>query len=94
MTWSSKVFYISKTTGEVGFTDKGNSSSGIITSGFRFYGRFAMLRVGGKMQAPWNAKDTDVDKVWTLRWGTVDASSLTSVMLRNAAPVTAPSKGK
>ncbi|KAF2691772.1 hypothetical protein K458DRAFT_425665 [Lentithecium fluviatile CBS 122367] len=91
VSWSSKVFYISNTTGEIGFTDSANSSSNIITSGFRFYGKFALLSVSGQMEASWNAKETGIENVWTLGWGSVDEdSSLAAVMLRNAAPMQPP----
>lgn len=90
-TWTSKVLYVSNATGEVGFTDSTNSSSNIVTSGFRFYGNFALLKVSGTMQASWNAKNTSVEDVFSLGWGSVDDNSdLTAVMLRNVAPMTSP----
>jgi hypothetical protein len=88
VSWLSKIFYISNATGEIGFTDSSNSSSSIITSGYRFYGRFALLRVDGNMQAAWKAKNTSVQNVWELGWGNVDEDAAdTAVMLRNAAPM-------
>ncbi|PVH92489.1 hypothetical protein DM02DRAFT_733657 [Periconia macrospinosa] len=91
VTWSSKVLYISNTTGEVGFTNKGNSSSNIITSGFRFYDHNALLKAGSKMEASWRVKDAG-NTVWGLAWGTDDDDSFVPIMLRNVAPVTNASK--
>ncbi|KAF2123066.1 hypothetical protein BDV96DRAFT_561911 [Lophiotrema nucula] len=91
VSWTSKTFYISNSTGEIGFTDAGNSSSNIITKSFSFYGNFALLRANGKMSASWNAKETDTDNVWTLSWGDADDDgSLIPLMLRNKAPVQPP----
>ncbi|KAF1963220.1 hypothetical protein CC80DRAFT_588669 [Byssothecium circinans] len=94
VSWTSQNFFVSNRTGEIGFVDSVNSSSDIATSGFRFYGKFALLSVGDHMEASWNAKKTDVENVWSLGWGSVDEdSTLTPIMLRNAAPTQKPADG-
>ncbi|KAJ4288689.1 hypothetical protein N0V90_011926 [Kalmusia sp. IMI 367209] len=91
VSWTSQNFFVSNTTGEIGFVDSANSSADITTAGFRFYGKFALLSVGDHIEASWNVKKTDVENVWSLGWGSVDGdSTLTPIMLRNAAPMQKP----
>ncbi|KAF2245401.1 hypothetical protein BU26DRAFT_607657 [Trematosphaeria pertusa] len=91
VSWTSQTFFVSNTTGEIGFVDSTNSSSDIITSGFMFYGKFALLTVRDHMEAAWNAKKTDVEDVWSLGWGSVDEdSTVKPIVLRSEAPMQKP----
>ena len=93
VTWSSKVLYISNITGEVGFTDSGNSSD-IIMSGFQAYDKNTLLRVGSHSDSLWHVQDTDIENVWTVGWGNADDDdSLTAVQLRGVAPTQDPIEG-
>ena len=90
-TWTSKILYISKDTGEVGFTNTGNSSSNIITSGFQLYDKNTILRGSDQTESLWNVQATDTENVWTLGWGSADEDdALTAVALRTVAPTRQP----
>lgn len=91
ITWASKVLYISDTTGEVGFTDKTNSTSGVITSGFQLYDQNAIVTLPDRIESEFNVHETDIENVWTVGWGSADDDdSLTAVQLRGVAPTQEP----
>ncbi|KPM35395.1 hypothetical protein AK830_g11181 [Neonectria ditissima] len=74
-TWSDLEFSVpaaSSSSHTVGLIDPStNSTSGLITSDFGFYGKFIYVTgSSGDMETLWYAKATDADGLYELRWNT------------------------
>lgn len=88
--WTDSLLYITSGFGPVGFYKEGVSNvstSDIQTTGFKFYGTTAMIKIDGTLETLWYAVATSIDGLWSVGWnatggGIADAELLT---LRKAA---------
>lgn len=75
--------------GPVGFYKEGVSNvstSSIQTTGFKFYGTTAMLKVDGTLQTLWYAVATAYSGLWIVGWNATDVAGAELLTLKSVAP--------
>lgn len=94
----ANFFYIDNSAGAfeaAGFTSSSNSSSSIVTTGFKVFGnQLSWVNSAGNLKQLWWAKPTEISGLWTLNWNvdTASESSAVPVTVRNIVPTRIGSK--
>ncbi|KAH7007166.1 hypothetical protein EDB80DRAFT_777747 [Ilyonectria destructans] len=72
--WSNYTFSVpsaGSSAHDVSFLSSTNSTSGVFTTGFTFYGTFIFVTgTSGSMESLWYALPTDTDGIYKLNWNT------------------------